>query len=602
MMELHGPVLVFGGPYSNLQATRAVLAEAKARNIAASNIICTGDVVAYCADPVATLDLVEQAGIHCIMGNCEESLSVGADDCGCGFAPGTACDRLSADWYGFANAVLGPKHRAFMANMPKRLDFKLNGVKLTVVHGGAKIINRFIFASTPERVKTAEIRELGSVDGVIAGHSGMPFSQVIEGKLWHNAGVVGMPANDGTPRVWFSVLTPGAASGELLIQHHELSYDHAAAAKAMRDAGLLEDYANALATGLWPSCDVLPAWEAKAQGKAMPEGGIFFSKKGRAEGLAANWPISAHPADLPEDKFTDSDFTAKGEHRAKIALNTLETLWINTGTLCNLTCENCYIESSPRNDRLVYITAAEVAAFLDEAQVMGTGEIGFTGGEPFMNPQIIAMLEDSLSRGFKTLVLTNAMKPMMRLKKPLLDLHQRYGALLTLRVSVDHYAQDLHELERGPRTWKPTLDGLKFVADHGITTHIAGRMYSGEPESAVRGGYANLFAEIGLQLDANNPHELLLFPEMDAHVDVPEITESCWGILGLSPNAIMCASSRMVVKRKGAHKPAVIACTLLPYEPAFELGETLAEAKGPVPLNHPHCAKFCVLGGASCSK
>jgi len=63
----------------------------------------------------------------------------------------------------------------------------------------------------------------------------------------------------------------------------------------------------------------------------------------------------------------------------------------------------------------------------------------------------------------------------------------------------------------------------------------------------------------------------------------------------------MCAGSRMVVKFKGAAGPTVIACTLLPYDPRFDLGPSLAGALGPVPLNHPHCAKFCVLGGGACS-
>ena len=94
----------------------------------------------------------------------------------------------------------------------------------------------------------------------------------------------------------------------------------------------------------------------------------------------------------------------------------------------------------------------------------------------------------------------------------------------------------------------------------------------------------------------------MLFPEMDAAADVPEITTACWGILGKAPDSLMCASSRMVVKRRGAARPAVVACTLLPYDPQFELGGTLAEAARPVPLNHPHCARFCVLGGAACSR
>jgi hypothetical protein len=89
---------------------------------------------------------------------------------------------------------------------------------------------------------------------------------------------------------------------------------------------------------------------------------------------------------------------------------------------------------------------------------------------------------------------------------------------------------------------------------------------------------------------------------MDAAASVPEITEACWDILGKSPESVMCASSRMVAKRKGEAHPVVLACTLLPYDPRFELGRTLAAASGAVPLNHPHCAKFCVLGGGACSR
>jgi hypothetical protein len=103
-------------------------------------------------------------------------------------------------------------------------------------------------------------------------------------------------------------------------------------------------------------------------------------------------------------------------------------------------------------------------------------------------------------------------------------------------------------------------------------------------------------------IDAADPIRLMVFPEMDAASDVPEITESCWEILGQSPESVMCSSARMVVKRKGAARPAVLACTLLPYDERFELGPTLAGASGAVPLNHPHCAKFCVLGGGACSR
>jgi len=317
-------------------------------------------------------------------------------------------------------------------------------------------------------------------------------------------------------------------------------------------------------------------------------------------------PADAAPAwrPLAPEKFRDPLVTAKGERRAGVDLVALRTLWFNTGTLCNITCANCYIESSPRNDRLAYLSLAEVTSYLDEIarDKLPTEEIGLTGGEPFMNPEILPIIETCLARGFKVLVLTNAMRPMQRLTAPLADLNRRLGTGLTIRVSLDHYTREVHEAERGRRSWEKTIAGIVFLAGNGFNLALAGRSNTGEDEATLRGGYAALFRRLGIALDVTNPARLVLFPEMDARVDVPEITEACWGILHKSPDDVMCASSRMVVKRKGAARPAIIACTLLPYDPEFELGTTLAEASGPVMLNHPHCAKFCVLGGASCSR
>jgi uncharacterized Fe-S cluster-containing radical SAM superfamily protein len=315
-------------------------------------------------------------------------------------------------------------------------------------------------------------------------------------------------------------------------------------------------------------------------------------------GSAAAWRA------LAPEKFRDRLVTAKGERRAGVALAALRTLWFNTGTLCNITCANCYIESSPRNGRLAYLAHAELVTYLDEIARDGlpTEEIGFTGGEPFMNPEIMALLETPLARGFKVLVLTNAMRPMQRLVAPLVALNRRFGAALTIRVSLDHYTRERHEAERGPLSWERTIKGMQLLAGNGFDLAVAGRANTGESEAALRDGYAALFQSLDIAIDAGDPARLVLFPEMDARVDVPEITEACWGILHKSPTDVMCASSRMVVKRKGAARPAVVACTLLPYAPEFELGATLAEASGTVMLNHPHCAKFCVLGGASCSR
>lgn len=309
------------------------------------------------------------------------------------------------------------------------------------------------------------------------------------------------------------------------------------------------------------------------------------------------------PPESPRARFADPDWTASGQRRAGVTLTALETLWFNTGTLCNLACPSCYIESSPRNDRLAFLSRAEVRACLDEAAGLAPPphEIGFTGGEPFANRDITGMIEDALARGFRVLVLTNAMAPLDHHRARLLGLRAMFPGRLTLRVSLDHYAPARHEEMRGPRSWAPAVEGLLWLARHGFVVAVAGRTASGEPEAVLRSGYARLFAGLGLELDARDPAALVLFPEMTDDDNVPEISESCWAVLHKRPEQMMCASSRMVVKRKGADRLSVVACTLLPYDPRFDLGPSLAAAARRVPLNHRHCANFCVLGGGSCS-
>src|SRR6516165_938924 len=603
-----GPLLLFGGPYSNLEAARALLERATALGIAPSHMVCTGDVVAYGADPAATVELIRESGCHVVMGNCEESLATGCEDCGCGFPAGSQCERLSAAWFAHAGAALDGDARAWMAKLPLRIDLEIGGARFAAIHGGADRINRFVFASTAAAVKAGELDKTGA-DAIIAGHCGLPFTQKVAHRLWHNAGAIGLPANDGTPRTWYSVLN--IERSNFIIEHCALEYDYQTAAAKIRRAGLPEQYAAALETGLWPSCDVLPLREIQRRRMALEQGRVGWrpqrEEKGRGKRHALQdlWPVvdgSRTPV-LDARKFKDPFVTANGETRASVALKRLKTLWFNTGTLCNITCRNCYIESSPKNDRLVYLKQSEVAAYLDEIQQDGwdTEEIGFTGGEPFLNPEFISILEDCLARGFRVLVLTNAMRPMQRSKAKLLDLNARLGEKLTVRVSLDHFTPERHEDERGPGTFRPTLEGLIWLARSGFKVTVAGRSMWDDEENAERAGYRALFDEHRIPVDANDPAALVLFPEMDARADVPEISESCWQILGKSPDAVMCASSRMVVKRKGSQRPVVIACTLVPYDEQFELGHSLKDAARPVRLNHPNCAKFCVLGGASCS-
>lgn len=585
VIEMDGPVLVFGGNYSNLEATEAILREAARLGIPPWRTICTGDVVAYCADALATVQLMQASGVHIIMGNCEESLGFDAVDCGCGFAEGTACDRLSEAWYAHADAELDDSSRTWMRELPRRIDIEIAGLRLAVVHGTVDRINRFIFASEHDDEFKRQF-DLAQCNGVIAGHCGLPFTRTIGDRVWHNAGAIGMPANDGATRTWYTLIVPTDTGLEF--RHMPLAFDHTRTAEKMQAAGLPQGYVDALSTGLWPSCDVLPSAEREERGRPLQEQVVLWKSETQRQ----------HNA-----KFTDPAITANGETRAVVPLIKLKTLWLNTGTLCNLACENCYMESSPRNDRLEYLTRMEAKEFMAEASVFHPSmeEIGFTGGEPFMNPDVLIMMEDALKFGFRVLVLTNAMKPMQRLNSLLLDLHQRYPGRITLRVSIDHHLPQKHEFMRGENSWQSAVDGLRWLAENDFDVAVAGRMCWSESEADLRRGFQRRFSELDVSLDAHDSARLVLFPEMDDGSDVPEITDKCWSILKVAPESVMCASSRMVVRRKDAPRASVVACTLLPYDKRFELGARLGDALGPVSLNHRHCAKFCILGGASCN-
>ena len=263
---LDGPVLIFGGPYSNLEATEALIALAGELCVPPGRAICTGDVVAYCADPQATTDAMREWGCPVLMGNCEESLGAGAEDCGCGFEAGGACDRLAAAWYAYADGELTREARRWMAGLPRRIRFELGGRVFEVAHGAPSQINRFVFASDAEAAKEAELDAVGA-DAIVAGHCGIPFTQAVGRRLWHNAGVIGMPANDGRRETWASLLDSRADG--IVVRPLRLAYDWAAAAAKMRARGLPEAYASSLESGLWPNCDILPARERAERGRPL---------------------------------------------------------------------------------------------------------------------------------------------------------------------------------------------------------------------------------------------------------------------------------------------------------------------------------------------
>lgn len=258
--------LLFGGPYSNLHALQALQKEAIDLGFEPHEIICTGDAVGYCAFPQETVDLIRSWGIHCIPGNVEEQLSSGAEDCGCDFSDGSRCDVFSRQWYPFAQQAMQPEALMWMKQLPNHIRFELGGQIWIVVHGSYSELSGYVFQSTPWEKKAAEMA-LAETDCIVAGHSGLPFVSEVDGRTWLNAGVIGMPANDGDPRCWYAILEEknGVASWSF----HRLSYDHEAAATAMREKGLPEAYAKTLNSGIWDNCEILPETETALQGQRL---------------------------------------------------------------------------------------------------------------------------------------------------------------------------------------------------------------------------------------------------------------------------------------------------------------------------------------------
>ena len=253
-----------------------------------------------------------------------------------------------------------------------------------------------------------------------------------------------------------------------------------------------------------------------------------------AFGASENCPQPKLPG-----KFENPLVTADGSRRARVDLVKQSTLWFNTGTLCNIACLNCFIESTPQNDRLAYITADEVADYLQQLKTRRwtVTEIGFTGGEPFMNPQIIDMVKLCLAMEYEVLVLSNAMRPMMRprIQAGLREIGKEWPDKFRIRVSLDHYSAARHDHERGEGTFAISLKGMDWLRDNGIRMAVAGRTIWGEREHDTRRGYAALYAEHGYPIDPDDPSATVLFPEIEPAVDTPEITTECWQILGVPP-------------------------------------------------------------------
>ncbi|SFE39608.1 Radical SAM superfamily enzyme, MoaA/NifB/PqqE/SkfB family [Nitrosomonas sp. Nm166] len=291
--------------------------------------------------------------------------------------------------------------------------------------------------------------------------------------------------------------------------------------------------------------------------------------------------------------------TPDGKPRGFIRSHALEELWFHTGTACNLACPFCLEGSKPGDDRLQLMRFDDVKPFIDEALTLGVKQFSFTGGEPFVNKDLVRILDYALQYR-PCMVLTNATEPLLKRLPQLRPLRERSHAL-HFRVSLDHFSADQHEKARGEGTFSMALDGLRALYDMGFTISVANQAIPELPAYKVAECFAQVFRGAGLP--ENLPR--IEFPEFHppgVAVTAPQITQSC--MVDYQTEAtlrkFMCAFSRMVVKSEGQCK--VYACTLVDDDDDYVLGETLVESlQVPVSMKHHRCYS-CFRYGASCSE
>ncbi|MGH9278620.1 MAG: metallophosphoesterase family protein, partial [Acidimicrobiales bacterium] len=254
-------VAVFGGPYSNPYALRALLDDVAQRGC--ERIFCLGDLGGFGAEPDALWDLLRAGGVECIAGNYDVAIGRGDLDCGCGYRD-PIDNEFAQTAYDFTRAHTSTGFAAWMRTLPTERREVIDGVEVHLVHGSPLGLNDFFWESLPDE----EVRRRVAASGagvILCTHSGLPWQRRVDGTLVVNVGVIGRPANDGRREVWYAVLdfAAGRADAELV----PLAYDWAAQAASMRSAGLPGAFTETIETGWWTTClQVLPPAE-RARGR-----------------------------------------------------------------------------------------------------------------------------------------------------------------------------------------------------------------------------------------------------------------------------------------------------------------------------------------------
>jgi sulfatase maturation enzyme AslB (radical SAM superfamily) len=292
--------------------------------------------------------------------------------------------------------------------------------------------------------------------------------------------------------------------------------------------------------------------------------------------------------------------TPEGDPRGYIQPEGLRELWFHTGTLCNLKCSFCLEGSKPGDDRVQLPSFEDIRTYIDEALDLGVQQFSFTGGEPFVNRDMVRVLDYALDRR-PCLVLTNATQPLQKRLDDVKKLANKPN-VLSFRVSLDHPDASAHDAERGEGNFMRSLETMRSLIGQGFHVSVARLMENEEDSEAVEARYRRVFADAGLPKDLH----FVAFPEFltpcSHPTGVPSITENCMTQYHSEESRarFMCSFSKMVLKMDG--KMRVYACTLVDDDPDYDLGDSLRESlKFRIMLQHHRCFS-CFAYGASCSE
>lgn len=269
-----------------------------------------------------------------------------------------------------------------------------------------------------------------------------------------------------------------------------------------------------------------------------------------------------------------------------VAMTHLDDLWFQAaGTLCNYTCQHCFISCSPHNHSFGFLTLQQVRRYLTESVPLGVKEYYFTGGEPFLNPELVPMLCETLRYGPVT-VLTNASVLRDTWLQELAAAERTTTYSLEFRVSLDGFSAETNDAIRGSGTFERTLEGLVRLAAHGFLPLVtAVRTWQEEQEPAVLDAFRRMLRERGVE----RPRLKILPPlqlgaearRTRGYTEDERVTADMIATLGTSH--LPCEHSRMITDR-GVH-----VCPILIAAPDARLGESLAESLGPYRLWHGAC-------------